>query len=73
MKYTNKNDEINELFTDVLCIATTKAIEQIQYSIAHPTWFDRLLEKTLTNIFNAIDTFFIFILKSLKDELERSN
>ena len=59
MKNTNKDDEINELFVDVLCIATTKAIEQIQYSIAHPTWLDRLLDKTLTYIFDSIDKFTI--------------
>ena len=75
MKKNNKN-ELEELFGDVLCIATSKVIESVQYSINHPTWFDklldRLLDKTLTYIFNSIDKFSIIVLRLIKDELEKS-
>lgn len=74
MEKNNKN-ELEELFDDVLCIATSKVIESVQYSITHPTWFDKLLDKTLmatlTYIFNSIDKFFIIVLRLLKDELEK--
>ena len=66
------NKELDKLFVDVLCIATTKVIEQVQYSITHPTWFDRWLDKTLDYIFTSIDKFTIIILRLLKDELEKS-
>ena len=71
MKNTN-NNESDELLFDVLCIATTKVVERIEYSIAHPTWFDKSLDKIFHYIFNSIDKFSIIVLRLLKDELEKS-
>ena len=71
MKKTNEN-ELDKLFSDVICIAGVKAIEHIGYSLTHPTWFDKLLIKTLNGIEKFTDMFFIIILRFLKDELEKS-
>ena len=68
----NSIDEGNELFYEVMGLIFTKAVENISYSLAHPTWFDRILEKILTVIFNFIDKLSIAILKYIKEELEKS-
>jgi len=70
MQNNNKN-ELDKLFIDVVGLAIVKFIEDINYSLTHPTWLDKLVEKTLIILFFNIDKFTVTILKLLKEELNK--
>ena len=70
-KLNYHEDELNKLFDEVVCTSIVKIIEKVNYSLNHPTWFDRFLIKTLDIIESFVNVFFINILRLLKEEIDR--